>query len=89
MLSVPATASVGQGFTNIGVNTFDANDDDAIDVDAERVRRAVRFSGGPDDYITSGANVEGPNITIGDFTGSSPSTLTYEYYAGPDNYSSR
>lgn len=87
LLSFPVAASGGLGFTNIGVNKFDGEGDGEIGVHAERVRRAVRFysDGTTGDYITSGANVEEPNITIGDFTGSSTSTLTYEYYGGPDN----
>lgn len=87
LLSVPATASGGLGFTNIGVNRFDGENDGGIDVHAERVRRAVRFysDGQTGDYITSSGNVEDAGITIGDFTGSSHATLTYEYRGGPNN----
>lgn len=87
LLVTPAAASGGLGFTDVGVNKFDGDGDGDIRVYAERVKRAVRFySDGPTgDYITSGANVEEPNITIGDFKGSSPSKLTYEYYGGSDN----
>lgn len=85
-LTGSATASGGLGFTNVGVNRFDV-DGGGLNVYAEQVRRSVRFfSDGPtNDYITSGANVDDEGITIGDFTGSSPATLTYEYRGGADN----
>lgn len=86
LLTAPAAASGGLGFTNVGVNRFDG-DGGGIDVDAEQVKRSVRFfsDGVTGDYITSGANVDDEGITIGDFSGSSPSSLTYEYRGGEDN----
>lgn len=90
LLSAPAAASGGPGFTDIGVNTFDGDGDGAVDVDAERVKQAVRFysDGSTGDYITSGANVEDADLTLGDFEGDSPRTLTYEYRGGEDNETS-
>jgi predicted ribosomally synthesized peptide with SipW-like signal peptide len=81
-------------FTAFGVNRFDTGEDGSYDVDVELAedpdgsgKVAHTTSGGvsTNDFASTAVCLEDPP-TLGDLTDSeSPTTLTYEYYQGPEN----
>lgn len=88
--TVAGNASASGGttrFTDVGVNKFDADDDDDIGIYFRPAQGRVGGRGGVRHLVSDGA--EGDYVTavqpippteIGDFTGSNPTTLEYDYY---------
>lgn len=84
--NVTAQGRGGSALTNIGANTFDFSGDGSVDISVERARKSGRprvahiTSAGTKtvDYATTVVNTG--SVTLGDL-----SSLTYDYYATPQN----